>query len=156
MITTLAAGSTLLLGVILLAVRARPPAPPPFAAPARIATLIVRPLQVMPPGPRVFEVTAFADSLAARLGRIGGLSARVASHAGSEDFVVDGQVTLQHQRLVITARLRDQSTGEIVWTSTIWRADAPDEELASDVAADVAEALYGHLARRAVTTGARR
>jgi TolB-like protein len=123
-----------------------------MTVPGRPATLAVVPFRTGTPAPRSWAATVFAESLAARLARIPGLEPHVSTGgAGSSDFVLRGEVSAKDGRLVVATRLIDQSNGETVWTATFWRTDAPNPNLAGELAADVAEALYGHLARRAVT-----
>lgn len=118
------------------------------------ATLAVEAFHTGDPAPRSWTSAAFAESLAARLARMPGLTVRVggSSFGFLSEFTVRGYVTARDGRLVIAARLYRDSQQDAVWTATFWRDDAPDPNIVNDLAADVAEALYGQLARRAVTS----
>jgi len=96
---------------------------------------------------------AVAESLAARLDGVQGLQARVA--AGEEtagaDFVVRGEIGSRDGRLVIATRLHHVGVTEQIWTATFWRKDSLDSELVGELASGLAEAIYGQLAREAIT-----
>lgn len=118
------------------------------------ATLTVEPFDTGDPAPRYWTSAAFAESLAARLSRMPGLTVRVggSSFGSHTEFTVRGDVTARDGRLVIAARLYRDTGRDAVWTSTFWRNDALTSDLVGDLAGGVAEAVYGHLARNAVTT----
>lgn len=67
------------------------------------------------------------------------------------DFFLEGQITQPDGRLVLATRLFHRREEGPVWTATLWRSDSSGAHVAAALAADVAEALYGHLARLAVT-----
>ncbi len=100
------------------------------------------------------ETRAYADSLAARLGRMPGLTVRPAGgrFGPHSEFTVRGDVTARDGRLVVAARLFRRPSGDAVWTATFWRTDSLTSDLVSDLGAAVAEAVYGQLARSAMTT----
>lgn len=95
-----------------------------------------------------------AESLAARLGGLQGLQARVeaAWKAAGADFVVRGVIGLRDGRLVIVTRLYQTAVVQEIWTATFWRKDSLDSELVGDLASGLAEAIYGQLAREAIAT----
>ena len=99
--------------------------------------------------------TVFADSLSARLARLPGLTVRPpgGTFGPHTDFTVRGDVAARDGRLVIAARLYRRDGGkDAVWTATFWRSDSLTSGLVSDVAAAIAEATYGQLARDTTTT----
>jgi len=98
--------------------------------------------------------TSFAESLAARLRRMPGLEVRVATATPPvrTAFILRMDLGLQDGRLVIASRLYETGEEPPVWTATFWRDRAAHSNLVDDLAAEVAEALYGHLALRSVTT----
>ncbi len=126
--------------------------PPSSTGP--LTTLMVEEFHTGDPAPRVWTAAAFAESLAARLARMPGLTVRVGGGSfGSEtEFTVRGDVTAREGRLVIAARLYRVPGRDAVWTATFWRADSLTSDLVGDLAGGVAEAVYGALARSAVTT----
>lgn len=130
------------------------PRPAESAGTAGLTTrLAVERFALGEPPPQAWAREAFADSLAATLARMPGLAATVST--GSEPtagYVLRGDVTSQQGRMVIAARLYAARESKAVWTATLWRKDARDSNIVKDLAADVAEALYGQLARRAMTT----
>lgn len=118
------------------------------------ATLAVEPFHTGDPAPRYWTSAAFAESLAARLTRMPGLTVRVggSSFGSHTEFTVRGDVAARDGRLVIAARLYRDKEKDAVWTSTFWRADALTSNLVGDLAGGVAEAICGQIARSAVTT----
>lgn len=70
---------------------------------------------------------------------------------GGVDFTVRGEIAARDGRLVIATRLHQSGGDEILWTATFWRKDSIDSGLVSDLATGLAEAIYGQLAREAVT-----
>ena len=119
------------------------------------ATLSVEAFDVGDPPPRSWTSAAFAESLVARLALMPGLTVRVggASFGSATEFTVRGDVTARDGRLVIAARLYLNTQRDAVWTATFWRADSLTSDLVGDLAGGVAEAIYGQLARTAVTAG---
>jgi len=95
-----------------------------------------------------------AESLVARLAGVQGLQARVAAaeETAGADFVVRGEIGLRDGRLVIATRLHQAEATEVIWTATFWRKDSLDSDLVGDLASGLAEAIYGQLAREAVTS----
>ena len=91
--------------------------------------------------------SALAESLATRLARLPGLSARVAGSERAPDFQVQGDLTHRDGRLVIAVRLYGTEPREPVWSGTFWSKDSLDTALVSDLAQGLAEAVYGQLAR---------
>jgi TolB-like protein len=90
-----------------------------------------------------------AESLASRLTRLPGLTATVQREwlGRSSEFTVRGEVAARDGRFVVTAQLEGGSGNTSLWTGTLWRKDSLDSALVSDLAASLAEAIYGHLAR---------
>jgi TolB-like protein len=99
-----------------------------------------------------------AESLATRLTGVQGLQARVAQsgEASGADFIVRGDIAARDGRLVIATRLHQADRDEVLWTATFWRKDSVDSDLVGDLAAGLAEAIYGQLAREAVTAKRRK
>ncbi len=95
---------------------------------------------------------ALADSLAVRLSKMPDLAARVGTGSPGTEFVVRGDLAGRDGRLVIAARLHGAPRDSTLWTATFWRADSLTPSLVDDLAAGVAEAIYGHLARNPITT----
>jgi hypothetical protein len=102
----------------------------------------------------VLAATMFAESLAAHLERMPGLEVRVVTGTirQSTDFTLRGNITMQGGRLVIVSRLYERDEEPPIWTATFWRDRVATSNIADELAADMAEALYGHLARTSVTT----
>lgn len=101
----------------------------------------------------VFAATMFAESLAAHLERMPGLKVRVVTGAPrqSTDFTLRGDITIQGGRLIIVSRLYEKDQEPPIWTATFWRDSVTRSNIADELSADMAEALYGHLARTSVT-----
>ena len=101
----------------------------------------------------VLAATMFAESLAAHLERMPGLEVRVVTGIPREstDFTLRGNITMQGGRLLIASRLYEKDEEPPIWTGTFWRSPLADSSIVDDLASEMAEALYGHLARRAVT-----
>jgi TolB-like protein len=117
-------------------------------------TLTIEPFRTPESAVIAWSQMSFAESLAAHLERMPGLDVRVASgtDAVRTAFVLRGDITIQDGRLVIVSRLYEQGEEPPIWTATFWRDRASNANLVDNLAADLAEALYGHLARRSVTT----
>jgi len=116
-------------------------------------SLAVERFQALDPKPRSWMAGTFAESLAARLERLPGLDVHVSAVGDQHsDFRLRGDVTAKDGRLVIAARLYRADEQQPLWTATFWRGDEPSPNLVADLAADVAEALYGHLGRSAIST----
>jgi hypothetical protein len=103
--------------------------------------------------PPAWPAALFADSLVAHLGRAPGLTLR---HAGGafgtdSDFTLRGEVSARDGRLVITASLSRGGERDAFWTATFWRDPTLTIDLVNDLAGAVVEAVYGELARTAVT-----
>jgi len=128
--------------------------PEPRAGSGPTTTLAVEAFHTGNPAPRSWTSAAFAESLAARLARMPGLTVRVGggSFGSATEFSVRGDVTARDGRLVIAARLYRVPGRDAVWTATFWRTDSLTSDLVGDLAGGVAEAVYGALARSAVTT----
>jgi hypothetical protein len=141
-----AGGTALTVAYILLT---GPRASPDAATPGLGATISVDPVVLGDQPPARWRPQPFADSLAARLGRTAGLAV-----ARNADFVVHTEASTHDGRLVVAVRLLRRGEREAVWTATFWRTDESADTLVGDVAADVAEALFGYLGRQA--TGASR
>ena len=126
----------------------------PHAGSGLTATLAVEVFHVGDPAPRSWTAVAFAESLAARLSRMPGLTVRLASDsfAPRTGFTIRGDVSARDGRLVIATRLYRRGGEDALWTATFWRTDSLTSDLVSDLAAAVAEAVYGQLARSAMTT----
>lgn len=152
-----AAAAIVVLAAVIMAATAwgrRTAAVPSSPSPGLTATLAVEAFHVGDPAPRSWTSDVFAESLAARLARMPGLTVRVGSSSfGSHtEFTVRGDVTARDGRLVIAARLYRNTERDAVWTATFWRTDSLTSDLVGDLAGGVAEAIYGQLARDAVTT----
>lgn len=95
---------------------------------------------------------SFAESLAVHLERLPGLEVRVATGQSGTGtgFILHLNNELQGQRFVIASRLYEAGKQPPIWTATFWRDRGGDSSFVNDLAAEVAEALYGHLARRSV------
>jgi TolB-like protein len=95
-----------------------------------------------------------AESLAARLAGVQGLEARVASaeETAGADFVVRGEIGARDGRLVIATRLHESGVVQEIWSATFWRKESLDSDLIGDLASGIAEAIYGRLAREAIST----
>jgi hypothetical protein len=93
-----------------------------------------------------------AESLAAALGHMPGLVARTdGAQAGHPPgFVLRGDVSSRDGRAVVVARLYPAGERQAAWTATYWRRGLDSDNLVTDLATSVAEAVYGHLARQAV------
>ena len=120
--------------------------------PSGSTSLAIQPFTVLDAQSVTWNSIAFADSLAARLGQLDGLSTEVTGARAGADFTLSGDVRLSDGRLVISTRLvhsRDRTT---VWSGTFWRSQNPTHNFVDDVAAGVAQALYADVARRALTT----
>lgn len=92
---------------------------------------------------------ALAESLAARLSRLPGLSAAVEGSSPKPDFRLGGELAVGDGRMMIAVRLYGSEGAEPVWSGTFWRKDSLDTALVTDLAEGVAEAMAGHLVRRA-------
>jgi hypothetical protein len=90
---------------------------------------------------REWEHLALEDSLAARLGADSRLVARTDASAAASDYVLDGDVSPDGDRYVITLRLRPPGQRAASWTATFWRRTLVDTALARDLAAEVREAM---------------
>lgn len=136
-------------GVIASGCRGSDPAPKPGGL---AATLSVEAFHTIGPATRNWASMAFAESLATALARMPGLEVRVDS-GGSRpaQFALRGDVSARDGRLVIATRLFRSGERGAVWTATFWRSDGPNPTFAREVAADVGEALFGNVARSAVT-----
>jgi hypothetical protein len=84
---------------------------------------------------------ALEDSLAARLGADSRLVARTDASAAASDYVLDGDVSPDGDRYVITLRLRPPGQRAAAWTATFWRRTLVDTALARELAAEVREAM---------------
>jgi TolB-like protein len=117
-------------------------------------TLTIEPFRTPESAVIAWSQMSFAESLAAHLELMPGLEVLVATgkRAVRTDFVLRGDFTMQDGRLVIVSRLYEKGEEPPIWTATFWRDRASNTNLVDNLAADLAEALYGHLARRTVTT----
>ncbi len=130
-------------------------APPSRPLVGIVLTLTVDTFRTARPTPLVWRPGPFTESLAVRLARVPGLGVTLGGGRGANaDFTLDGEGALNNGRLVLTSRLYHRGESAAVWSTTFWRADAADSGLVRDLASDVAEALYGHLARHS-SQGAR-
>jgi hypothetical protein len=124
--------------------------------PSGSTSLAIQPFKVLDSRSIDWNSTAFADSLAARLGELEGLSTEVTGPRKTADFTLSGDVRLSEGRLVISTRLVHSSDRMTVWSGTFWRSENPTHSFVDDVAAGVAQALYADIARRALTTSRER
>jgi hypothetical protein len=100
-----------------------------------------------------WSAETFADSLAARLAAVEGLSTRVISaNASADGFSLNGDFRVSDGRLVLSTRLMHSGEDIPVWSGTFWRSENSLGNFVDDVAAGVAQALYADIARRALTT----
>ncbi len=96
----------------------------------------------------------FVDSLAQRFAKVAGLRASVLTEETLDpEFRLKGSVRSKDARVVIAVQLVRKSEGLPVWSSTYWRTSTDITTLVEDVATGVAEAMYGEIARRAITRG---
>jgi len=136
--------------VVLLALHACAPRPAWGGPKGDDRRIVVTPFQA-DSAERDLQGRAVAESLSVRLAGVQGLQARLGLEAEGADFVVRGEIGARDGRLVIATRLQQAGASEVLWTATFWRKDSLDSELIGDLAAGVAEAIYGRLAREAVT-----
>ena len=117
------------------------------------ATLDIEVFKVADPQPAGWNPTEFTDSLAARLGDVGGLSTKVVSDGRTTaEFTLTGDVRASDGRIVLSTRLMHTGERLPVWSGTFWRSRNSLSNFVDDVAAGVAQALYADIARRALTT----
>jgi TolB-like protein len=114
-----------------------------------MVTVAVEPFVAVDSVPKDWNPNAFAESVTVRLAKMSGLHAYVGSTAA--DFTLRGTVTVRDGRTVIATDLWRPDENSAIWTGTFWRDDAQINNVVQDVAAGVAEALYGDIARRTLT-----
>lgn len=118
----------------------------PAAAPRGLAaTVAVAPVVLGEPAPRAWQPLLYAESLSARLARTPGLSVPT----GGAEFTVRTDATTRDGRLVVATRLYRRNEDQPLWSGTFWRRDDAATTMVDAVAADVTEALFGYLGRRA-------
>jgi len=148
-----------LLIALLVAATACGPAPAPGERDRQppTATLAVETFTVTDSAPKKWDADLFADSVAARLKLMDGISVARRDTPGTDtDFVLRGGVSSRNDRLVIGVRLLRRNDPTPAWTATFWRGEGPISRLVEDVATGVAEALGAEIARLSVLKGAKR
>ena len=90
---------------------------------------------------REWKSLALEDSLAARLGADSQLVVQTNVSARASDYVLEGTVSPDGERFVITLRLRPSAQRAASWTATFYRSTLADSALARDLAAAVREAM---------------
>lgn len=133
--------------------RRRPPIVAPGSLGGLSATLAVELSGTPDSVAMAWANRAFAESLATRLRRMPGLEVLVVTgeQAPQTDFTLRGDMTVQVGRLVIVSRLYEKGEERPIWTDTFWQSPVGDSNIVDDWASELAQALYGHLARHAVT-----
>ncbi len=116
-------------------------------------TLAIEPFRAPDSLARLVSEATIPESLAARLKRMPGLEVLVSTREVSQraNFTLRGDVATQNGRIVVVALLYQRGRQSPVWTATFWRDRAATATIVNDVAPEVAEALYGYLARGSVT-----
>ena len=89
----------------------------------------------------VWDSSSLEDSIAVRLGADPQLVALAGREAADADYVLEGTVSPDGDRLVIVVRLRPPGQRTATWTATFWRKAVADSSLATDLAFAVSEAL---------------
>ena len=84
---------------------------------------------------------AMEDSIASQLSRSEIHVARVGGEDSDADYVVEGDVSPEDGRVVISLRLRPSGQRTPIWQATYWRNVAGDSSLVRDLAAAVDKAL---------------
>lgn len=118
------------------------------------ATLSVAEFDPGAPAPASWISRRFADSVAARLKMVNGLT--VIRDGRGADFILKGSIAAREGRLVLNAQLWHRGDAAAAWTATFWRSPDAITTLVEDVSTAAAGALYAELARRSVLTGSKR
>jgi hypothetical protein len=152
--TWLAAGALLSLvvtGILVAYVMSRGPfrAEPVLAKAGLTVAVSVEPFELADSVIGHWQPAAFAESLASQLSEVPGLYAQAMPATDGAQYTLRGRVTLQDGRLVLATRLGRAATTDTVWTATFWRNPASAHSILPDLAAAVAEAVFGETVRRA-------
>jgi TolB-like protein len=124
-------------------------AQPVMAKPGLTLAVSVEPFELSDSVTGHWQPAAFAESLASRLSEVPGLHAQAMRSSNGAQYTLRGRVTLQDGRLVLATRLGRGAANDTVWTATFWRNPASANSILPDLAAAVAEAVFGETVRLA-------
>jgi TolB-like protein len=101
-----------------------------------------------------WSATAFVESLSVKL-RSAGITVvptGTRSLRRGPSLTLGGAVTMRNSRLMITAEILRRGEQTPVWASTYWRDGSATSQAVDAVSVGVAEAIYGDVARRAMSS----